>query len=96
MFSCNFPEMKQKPTAPTIEECYVGVTITIDTIHNTYYLKQIGGDSLFVHVVRGKPYLNGSWSIIDHIFFTKGTVKSVEWEERRGKFGTIKKTVIQQ
>lgn len=67
------------PASDTIERDFLGVNVIVHGGNNNIYLKQIGGDSLFVHVFRNKLRT-------DYIYYTKGNkVNSVSWETG-GKF----------
>lgn len=61
------------PASDTIEQHFLGVTVQVHGGENNIYLKQIGGDSLFVNVFRNKMGTN-------YIYYTKGNkVNSVSW-----------------
>ncbi len=71
---------------------YLGIDVDIKEGTHDYYLKQIGGDSLFVNVYWIPDY--GKYSPGRYIYFTKGNnVKSLEWETG-GKFS--EKISVQQ
>lgn len=81
---------EKKPGLHTVH--YLGVGIEIWEGTHDYYLKQIGGDSLFVNVYWNQDYTTSSLG--EYIYFTKGgNVKSLEWETG-GKFS--KRISVQQ
>lgn len=84
--SCNHEKLK------TVAVNFQGVEVNLTEGTHNYYLKQIGGDSLFVNVYWIPDY--GKYSPGRYIYFTKGNnVKSLEWETG-GKFS--EKISVQQ
>lgn len=73
---------------------FMGVTIKMKSGSHDYYLKQIGGDSLFVHIVASDD-LTSNFTRENYLYFTKGSIKSLSWEIPNGKYVPIKKTVVQ-